>query len=176
MKMGFNKWIMVASAMLALAAGAGWFVRSRSQTKVAEPPKTAVRSTADQVLVDAIMDSPQQFDSAVEVSDFSAPESGLSERFDTSTAIVASKTKSPKPVGVAGSVSPVSRTNMLSAVERPTRHTQQQEPVAAEDLYFSNAYSSMRKDAVRDPDSPENREGVVALMKARQRRAGVETE
>lgn len=176
MKMISNKWITGASAMLVFAAGAGWFVYSRAQTKETESPQVAARSAADQALVDAIMDSPEQFDSVTEGSKRPAPQSEPSERFVKSVVAPSNKATRPKSAGVGDSVSPVLRTNMLSAVEKPTQHLPQQEPVAAENLYFPEDYSSMRKDAVRNPDSPENRQGVVALMKARQRRAGVETE
>ncbi len=62
------------------------------------------------------------------------------------------------------------RPKLLSEVERPARERVQKEPVAAESLYFWKDYESLRKDEIRNPDSTENREGVVALMKARQRR------
>lgn len=63
---------------------------------------------------------------------------------------------------------------LLSEVERPARERVQKEPVAASDLYFWKDYESLRKEEIRNPDSKENREGVVALMKARQRRVGQE--
>ena len=64
------------------------------------------------------------------------------------------------------------RPQLLSEVERPEVARAEREPVAAESLYFWKDYASLRKDAIRDPDSEENRAGVVSLMKARQGRLG----
>lgn len=64
------------------------------------------------------------------------------------------------------------RPQRLSQAQRdPVKHAPR-EPVKADELYFWEDYSSMRKDAICNPDSAENRAGVVALMKARQRRLG----
>ncbi len=134
----------------------------------AEKP-AAARSVADQELVDTIMEAPEKFDSVLKSSDQPDSKPELLERPDLSVVAVANEASSPEAGGVGDSVSSVSRTNMLSAVEKPTLRPQE-EPVSAENLYFHEDYSSMRKDAVRDPDSPENRAGVVALMKARQQR------
>ena len=49
----------------------------------------------------------------------------------------------------------------------------EREPVKAESLYFWDSYKSLRKEEIRNPDSKENREGAVELLKARQRRAGI---
>jgi len=64
------------------------------------------------------------------------------------------------------------RPKLLSEVKRPEKKREKPEPVAAEDLYFWKDYESLRTDAIRNTDSKENRAGIVALLKARQRRAG----
>ena len=64
------------------------------------------------------------------------------------------------------------RPQLLSEVERPGVARAEREPVSAESLYFWKDFSSLRKEEIRDPDSEENRAGVVSLMKARQGRLG----
>ncbi len=71
------------------------------------------------------------------------------------------------------SVAVAPRPELLSEVERTVSvPTKEREPVAAQSLYFWSDYASLRKDAIRNPDSAENRAGVVSLMKARQGRLG----
>lgn len=67
---------------------------------------------------------------------------------------------------------PTNRPKQLSERKRLVREKVQKEPVAAESLYFWKDYESLREEEIRNPDSKENRAGVAALMKARQRRAG----
>ena len=69
-------------------------------------------------------------------------------------------------------VVPAERPKQLSEVRKQVAgvRAQETEPVPASDLYFWTAQESLRKDEIRDPDSEENREGIVQLMKARQRR------
>jgi hypothetical protein len=73
---------------------------------------------------------------------------------------------------------PLSRPRQLSEIDKPTiddrKSAMQKEPVAAKDLYFYKDYESMRKEEISNPDSEENRAGVVALMKARKERVGHE--
>lgn len=86
------------------------------------------------------------------------------EEFQTQTVV---KRDAPVPLTV-----PTERPKQLSEVEKPVREKIQKVPVAASDLYFHKDYESMRKEEIRNPDSKENRAGVVALLQARQRRAG----
>lgn len=111
------------------------------------------------------------------------------EEFQTRTVV---KREAPKPLTV-----PSERPKQLSEIEKSAigpkrsadnfpqgnsdegavhhRSTMQKEPVPVESLYFHKDYESMRKDEIRNPDSKENRAGVVALMKMRQRRASSES-
>jgi len=61
---------------------------------------------------------------------------------------------------------------LLSDVEKPPAPQPLKEPVPVESLHFHADYASLRTDAIRNPNSPENRAGVVSLMEARQRRLG----
>ena len=99
---------------------------------------------ADQAILDQALSSPAAFQQKTE----EAPEGAA-----------------PIPLSV-----PTERPQQLSEVEKPQVLKQVKEPVAAEDLYFWEDFQSLRKDEIKNPDSKENREGVVALMKARQRR------
>lgn len=93
------------------------------------------------------------------------------ERFQTRTV---AKREAPKPLSV-----PRTRPKQLSEVDKSSIENQQpalsREPVAVSDLYFYKDYESMRKEGIRNPDSKENRAGVVALLQARQRRASAES-
>jgi len=71
------------------------------------------------------------------------------------------------------SVAVAPRPELLSEVERTVSvSVEEREPVAAQSLYFWSDYASLRKDEIRNPDSKENRAGVVSLMEMRQRRLG----
>jgi hypothetical protein len=80
--------------------------------------------------------------------------------------------KEPVPLTV-----PTNRPALLSEVTAKDTATEehplaiQKTPVAAEDLYFWEDYASLRKEEIRNPESDENRAGVIALLKARQHRA-----
>lgn len=93
------------------------------------------------------------------------------ETFQTETKAVR---EAPKPLSV-----PTERPKQLSEIDKPKIDNQQsameQEPVPVESLYFHKDYQSMRKEEISNPDSKENREGVVALLKMRQRRASAES-
>jgi hypothetical protein len=73
---------------------------------------------------------------------------------------------------VACSLPTGKKRHLLSDVKRSSSPLPKREPVAAESLYFWKDYASLRTDAIRNPDSAENRAGVVSLMKMRQRRLG----
>jgi hypothetical protein len=93
------------------------------------------------------------------------------EAFQTQTVAVR---EAPKPLAV-----PKERPTQLSEVRKSDVRGQvsgDRNPTSVESLYFHKDYESMRKEEIRNPDSKENREGVVALLKARQQRAGVEAE
>lgn len=93
------------------------------------------------------------------------------ETFQTQTVAVR---ETPKPLDV-----PKERPTQLSEIRKSDVRGQasgDRNPTSVESLYFHKDYESMRKEEIRNPDSEENRAGVVALLKARQRRAGVEAE
>lgn len=69
---------------------------------------------------------------------------------------------------------PSERPRMLSEVKKPEKQKTKRNPVAVETLPFHHDYQSMRKEEIRNPDSKENRQGVVSLLQARQRRTGNE--
>jgi hypothetical protein len=92
------------------------------------------------------------------------------EKFQTQAVQVR---EAPVPLAV-----PKERPKQLSEIDKPEAQrpevgSQKSEgrPVALSDLYFHDDYRSMRKEEIRNPDSEENRAGVVALLKARQRRS-----
>ena len=89
------------------------------------------------------------------------------EEFQMTTVI---KREAPVPLTV-----PTERPTQLSEVTRLETESRSPEaekkPVAVSDLYFHEDYQSMRKEEISNPDSEENRAGVVALLQARQRRA-----
>ncbi len=111
-------------------------------------PVSETISAKDQEILQAALESPESFQTLEKVEEVI---------FDSTPLTV-----------------PKERPKLLSEVERPVRERVQKEPVAAENLYFWKDYESLQKDEIRNPDSKENREGVVALMKARQRRVGQE--
>lgn len=100
------------------------------------------RSQVDEQILDAALESPEEFQMQSAV-----------------------KRDAPVPLIV-----PINRPVQLSEIEKSDQEKSLKMPVAASDLYFWKDYESLRKDEIRNPDSKENREGVVALMKARQRR------
>lgn len=91
------------------------------------------------------------------------------ETFQQTEKSVVTQVKIPDPLSV-----PTSRSQQLSEIEKPTREHVRREPVAVESLYFWTDYKSLRKDEIRNPDSKENREGVVTLLTMRQRRSSSE--
>ncbi len=99
-----------------------------------------------QSLLDSVLESPEILDSA------------------------AGQARRPRYEAAETTVAP--RPQLLSEVERSGIARAKREPVAAESLYFWNDFASLRKAEIRDPDSEENRAGVVSLMKARQGRLG----
>ncbi len=120
--------------------------KGRAQGSETSEKKLVNRTQADQEVLKAALASPEVFQTLEKTEE-----------------------EMPRPM-----IQEEERPKLLSEVERPARERVQKEPVAASDLYFWKDYESLRKDEIRNPDSKENREGVVALMKARQRRVGQE--
>lgn len=153
-----KKWIWVIPLAVA-AVGIGWFFLTRT---VSESPKiTDHRTPTDQSLLDSVLQSPEAFEkslsSPVPEEESAAPSTEISIF---------------PPASAKRFVEPLIRPQLLSEVKKPMRVNVVREPVAAESLYFWKDYASLRTEAVRDPDSEENRAGVVSLLQARQRRAG----
>ena len=150
-----KKWMLLALAAF-VAVGMGWLVASRqkAEPKDAEPV-VAGRSVEDQQLLDSVLESPETLDG---------------KSFGVR--------RQPKGDGALASAVPVctlptgKERHLLSDVEKPPAPRPLAEPVAADSLHFRKEYASLRTDAVRNPNSPENRAGVVSLMQARQRRLG----
>lgn len=111
-------------------------------TSFRSSPSPEIPNPMTQSLLDSVLESPEVLDGLV---------------MDESPV---------EPVAVAP------RPELLSEVERPAVARVEREPVAAESLYFWSDYASLRKDEIRNPDSEENRKGVVSLMEMRQRRLG----
>ena len=151
MKKKPNKWMLLAVAGM-VAAGTGWLVsgRYKEESRKAEPV-VAERLAAEQEFLDAVLESPERMDGAVAAS--AEPGGEVTEMLVCTL-----------PTG--------KERRLLSDIEKPPAPRPLKEPVSAESLYFWNDYASLRKDAIRNPDSEENREGVVSLMKTRQRRLG----
>ena len=147
MKQNKKRWMMLI-VLVGVALGTGWWMSSR-QTE--EPMDAATRVPTRTVEDQRLVESPEQLDASVAAS------IGLS---------------SPEPVPVADPVAAAPRPQLLSEIEKPLPPAVEREPVPAESLYFWKDYASMRKAEIRDPNSEENRAGVVSLMKARQRRLG----
>lgn len=150
--MKMNKWMMWVFAAI-IAVGIGWFVADR---KTVEPRNAASavatqRPAAEQALVDAVLESPERLDAPV---------------------VESAKPVREEPVPLICMLPTGKERHLLSDIEKPPSPQRLKEPVAAESLYFWKDYASLRKDAIRNPDSPENRAGVVSLMQARQRRLG----
>jgi len=153
------KKIIVLVVALAVLGGA-WVVVSRLGTDLETvEPVVAARPAAEQGFLDSVLESPEVLDGA-------AGQAG-GQRYEAS-----------QPEGQAGSprykvTLPTGKErHLLSDVEKPPTLRPLEEPVAADSLHFREDYASLRTDAVRNPNSPENRAGVVSLMEARQRRLG----
>jgi len=144
------------------AAVAAWVVLNRGsgngQALSRSSTPNSERSEEDQTLVDAVLESPEKFDEAVVESAEPKEEAGAIESVNPA---------------VPACTLPVGKDrHLLSDIEKPPAPQPLKEPVAAESLYFWKDYASLRTDAIRNPDSAENRAGVAALMKTRQRRLG----
>lgn len=106
--------------------------------------KSEPTSSADRALREAVMTDPASFDA------HTPPE--------------------PLPVPEEPS-SPASRERVLLSTIQPSPPPQAlPEPVPVESLYFWEDFASLRTEAIHDPDSSQNRAGVVALMNARKAR------
>ena len=159
-----GKWMLMGAAVV--AAGIGWIVLNR-EAGIGKPlPRSSVpcakscgseRSEEEQAFLDAVLESPETLDGTVAELAVPTGQAG-SLRHEASEPVCT------LPVG--------RERHLLSDVEKPPAPQPLKEPVAAESLYFHADYASLRKDAIRNPNSPENRAGVVSLMQARQRRLG----
>jgi hypothetical protein len=116
--------------------------------KLQQTPAQEAAASADRQLLETALKSPESLHEAVKPS-------------------VSNRTES---IPAALSAVTAQRSQLLSAVEKPPLPQPLKEPVAAEKLYFWKQYASLRKDEIRNPDSAENRAGVVSLMQIRQRR------
>jgi len=153
------KKIIVLVVALAVLGGA-WVVVSRLEPDLETvEPVVAARPVAEQEFLDSVLESPEVLDGAA------GQASG--RRHEAS-----------EPEGQAESplyevTLPTGRErHLLSDVVKPEAPRPLKEPVSADSLHFREDYASLRTDAVRNPNSPENRAGVVSLMEARQRRLG----
>ena len=153
-----GKWMLLVAAVV--VAGIGWIVLNREAGNEKPLLRSSVpcsvlcgseRSEEEQAFLDAVLESPELLDG----KDLAAKER--------------KGRKKEEPVCTL----PVGRErHLLSDIEKPPAPQPLKEPVAAESLYFHADYASLRKDEIRNPNSPENRAGVVSLMQARQRRLG----
>ena len=147
-----------------VAAGIGWFVLNRGTgNENAAVPCSATcgseRSEADQAFLDAVLESPEVLDGE-----------GLATR-NTKIHEKVERVGEAPTVPVCSLPTGKDR-HLLSDIEKLSAPQPLKEPVAAESLHFWSEYASLRTDAIRNPNSPENRAGVVSLMQARQRRLG----
>ncbi len=154
-----KKWMLLV-ALAIIATGIGWLVLSRgtgdgNSTVPCSEFCGSERSEADQQLLDSVLESPEVLDG----EDLATKERKGHKKGEGSTVPVCTL-----PTG--------KDRQLLSDIEKPEAPRPLEEPVAADSLHFREDYASLRTDAVRNPNSPENRAGVVSLMEARQRRLG----
>lgn len=137
----------VSLAMVLIAGGIGWLASARhAKETMIKQDAVAERPAAERDVLDAALESPEAMDRAATDAEPAVP-------------------VCPLPTG--------SGRHLLSDIEKPPTPQPLKEPVKIENLYFHADFASLRTEAVRNPDSPENRAGVVSLMKARQRRLGM---
>lgn len=67
---------------------------------------------------------------------------------------------------------PAERPVLLSEIEPVKPPVATNSATGGQDAYFQKDFESLRTDAIRNPDSPENRATVTALMLKRQQRLG----
>ena len=146
---------------MGVVAGIGWIVLNRETgneklLRRSTVPCSALcgseRSEGEQAFLDSVLESPERLDGAVAESAVPVGQAG-SPRYEVTL-----------PTG--------KERHLLSDVEKPPAPQPLKEPVPVESLHFHADYASLRTDAIRNPNSPENRAGVVSLMEARQRRLG----
>lgn len=97
-----------------------------------------------------------------------------SDRQLVSTAFASPETLD-SAVAVQGSnsvVRPMERPVLLSEIEPVQPAVSTNSATGGQDAYFQKDFESLRTDAIRNPDSPENRATVTALMLKRQQRLG----
>lgn len=124
--------------------------KDAENTEPQQTPAQKAAASADKALLDTVLNSPESLGEAAEIP-----------------GVAPGRTVSI-PAALAAVTLPSSQ--RLSSVEKPPLPQPLKEPVAAETLYFHKDYASLRKDEIRNPDSAENRAGVVSLLQARQRR------
>jgi len=164
-----NRWILIGVAGVAVA-GIGWFVASRGtgngdSAVSCSKPCGFERSEGDQRLVDAVMESPEALDAE------GLAATGRTERKEETGQAGSPRYEGESAVPVCTLPTGKER-HLLSDIEKPPAPQPLEEPVAADSLQFRKDYASLRKDEIRNPNSPENRAGVVSLMEARKRRLG----
>ena len=150
-----GKWMLIVVAVV-VVAGIGWLVSScqKGVAESTEPVVAAGRPVAEQEFLDSVLESPEMLDG------------------ESLTAKVAEE-RGTGEAGVPVCTLPTGKErHLLSDVEKPPAPQPLKEPVSVESLHFHADYASLRTDAIRNPNSPENRAGVVSLMEARQRRLG----
>ena len=121
----------------------------RSAIKLQKTPAPVTDAWADQQLLETALKSPESLDEPVSDSNGS---------------------KGPEFTPAASSIESVPQPQLPASVETLPVPEPLNEPVNAESLYFWKDYASLRKDAVRNPDSEENGAIIVSIMQARQRR------
>lgn len=160
-----KRWMLLVFAAVVAAVGIMVWIANRAnhangtgrETGSAETV-VAERPAAEQGFLDTVLASPEALDGE------RAEGPGVRRQPTGDTALTPAVPVCTLPTG--------KERHLLSDVEKPSAPQPLAEPVAADSLHFRQDYASLRTDAVRNPDSPENREGVVSLMEARQRRLG----
>lgn len=162
-------------ALAILGVNIGWVISLRHK----EEPKNseavaARRPAAEQEFLAAVLESPERLDDA----GLTAQKDPLTNRpllsaGNRAEGIVSESKTEPMAKTVPVCTLPTGKERqLLSDIEKPSAPQPLAEPVKAEELYFWKDYSSLRTDAIRNPNSAANRAGVVSLMQARQRRLG----
>ena len=147
------KWILwIGSGALVIGAAA---VLITKQINKNEEPTVSTRTVAEQRLEEKVLNNPERY---------------LATKEDTEEFLLTAK--NTENIETKVFVSQEVPRQLLSEVKRETPEKKEREPVHIDSLYYRKSYASLRKDEIRNPDSPENRAGVVSLMEARQRRLG----
>jgi outer membrane biosynthesis protein TonB len=134
-----------AVTLILVVASLGWWLTLRSEPVEPVVQSAPSRPATEQALVDSVFESPEQFEAVAVVAEDPAP-------------VLSEQEATPRP-------------KLLSEVKKP-QPSARPEPVDITTLHFWKEYASVRTPAIRDPDSAENRAGIISLMKARQQRLG----